>query len=502
MLVSRLTACQTVDMLLSLLLLLPGCKVAQTDITLADPSTGETARPDSEEGPSDTAAVDSSTGETARPDSGSTDCTAAPDVGPLVLADPVDGDGWASGSMHWVTWTYSSVCAGPDDKTPTVTIELSLDGGKSWETAQGNYRNGADVPSPYDEEQAFAWVMSKVDATALVRIRDQDDPDIEDVAAVSLLASQAMSYQWELITPRAAFAARDGAGALTHGGKMWLLGGWNPANPENFPLITNSEVWSSADGLSWTEEVAQAPWEGRHLAGYAVFLDQLWILGGDVNQGHYQPDAWRSSDGITWVEAVSELPWGHRSLHHTAVLGDRVLVMGGQTFPDNDPAVTETILYNDVWASEDGVNWARLLEEAPWSPRGMIGGSAVLDDRIWLLGGGTYDTSDHLERDYYNDVWSSADGVSWTRHVVHTPWSARQFHDVAAWDDRIWVLEGYDGDTNLRDAWYSSDGENWYEVSGSPWDARHAASVFVHEGHLWLVAGNNLTPDVWRLSRL
>ncbi|MFO0744150.1 MAG: hypothetical protein U1F43_00560 [Myxococcota bacterium] len=63
------------------------------------------------------------------------------------------------------------------------------------------------------------------------------------------------------------------------------------------------------------------------------------------------------------------------------------------------------------------------------------------------------------------------------------------------------MLEGYNGDLggNRQDVWYSQDGVSWYELEGTPWPARHASSVFVHDGSLWVVAGNNMTSDVWRL---
>ena len=58
-----------------------------------------------------------------------------------------------------------------------------------------------------------------------------------------------MPYKWIRITGNAAFAPRDGAGAVVHKGKMWLLGGWNPRDKTHFPLICNNEVWSSTDGV-------------------------------------------------------------------------------------------------------------------------------------------------------------------------------------------------------------------------------------------------------------
>ena len=157
--------------------------------------------------------------------------------------------------------------------------------------------------------------------------------------------------------------------------------------------------------------------------------------------------------------------------------------------------------YRDVWNTADGVRWERVVPEEPyWPARGMIGGAVVFKGRMWILGGGTYDTPTTPARRFYNDVWSSPDGVRWERHVEHAPWAPRQYHDVAVFDDRMWVLEGYSG-ANRNDVWYSEDGADWHELPGTPWSPRHAASVFVFDDALWVVAGNNMEPDVWKLVR-
>jgi hypothetical protein len=130
----------------------------------------------------------------------------------------------------------------------------------------------------------------------------------------------------------------------------------------------------------------------------------------------------------------------------------------------------------------------------------MIGGSAVFKDRIWILGGGTYDTPQTPTRKIHNDVWSSADDEHWQRHTAAAPWEPRQYHEVAVFDNRLWVLEGYYKD-NRNDVWYSADGVTWHEVPRTPWKPRHAASVFVYDDALWMVAGNNMESDVWKLRR-
>ena len=308
------------------------------------------------------------------------------------------------------------------------------------------------------------------------------------------------NYRWTCVNANAPFAARDGAGALVFNGRMWLLGGWNPGDKVHFPKICNSEVWSSADGAEWKLEIKQAPWEGRHTAGYAVHRNRMWIVGGDCNQGHYQNDVWSTADGVNWECVSQRVPWAQRALHHTVAFKDKIWVMGGQTMPKF--AGEEEKFHNDVWCTEDGVDWTRVTEHAQWEPRGMVGFSVVFQGRIWMLGGGTYDTPTTPTRKFFNDVWSTADGVNWERHLEHTPWAPRQYHDVAVFDDRMWVMEGYNKDSgNRKDVWYSADGINWHEVPDTPWKPRHAASVFVHDGGLWMVAGNNMEPDAWKLTR-
>ena len=313
-------------------------------------------------------------------------------------------------------------------------------------------------------------------------------------------ADEPREYEWTCVTDEAAFAARDGAGALVFRDRMWLLGGWNPKDKAHFPRICNSEVWTSRDGAAWSLAAPEAPWEGRHTAGYAVHNDCMWIVGGDCNQGHYQNDLWQSADGVDWRLVNDRVPWAPRALHHTLAFDDRLWVMGGQTMPGF--AGGPEVFYNDVWASADGASWQCVVEHAAWPARGMIGGSAVFDGRMWLIGGGTYDTPTTPERKYYNDVWSSADGANWERQTDAAAWAPRQYHEVASFDGQMWVMEGSVGRRgNRNDVWHSSDGVDWCELPHTPWAPRHAASVFVYRDALWVVAGNNMQPDVWRLTR-
>lgn len=371
-------------------------------------------------------------------------------------------------------------------------------------------------------------------------------------------------YEWcAVCDDDAPFAPRDGAGAITFDGRMWLLGGWNPAPEwaEFFPRVCNSEVWSSVDGTDWRLEVRKAPWEGRHCAGTAVHDGKMWIIGGDCNQGHYQHDVWCSPNGIDWQCVCEDPPWGAplggRVCAITAACGEYIYIMGGQNMPGQAskyhshefqlPHVPAKY-HKDCWRSRDGVHWQMVGDNLPWAPRCMVGGSAVLHGKMYLMGGGTYDLPEHPHRLYFHDVWSSTDGATWECVSQACPWEARSYHEIAAYDNKLWVLEGatpkrwqvgtptaqttphfvsltsgQNGEeaaglpsakeittlwgargqgTNRNDVWWSSDGKEWHQVPDTPWAPRHAASVFVHAGSLWMVAGNNMKPDVWKLSRI
>ena len=82
----------------------------------------------------------------------------------------------------------------------------------------------------------------------------------------------------------------------------------------------------------------------------------------------------------------------------------------------------------------------------------------------------------------------TAESYRWinvTNTAVYTP---RDGAGALVFHDRMWVLEGYHQDGgNRQDVWYSADGVTWHELSDTPWKSGHAASVFVFADALWMV---------------
>jgi hypothetical protein len=160
-------------------------------------------------------------------------------------------------------------------------------------------------------------------------------------------------------------------------------------------------------------------------------------------------------------------------------------------------------LFNDVWSSENGVDWQLETAEAAWSRRQVFGNLVVHRDRLYLIGGGI---TAYQPFRAYRDVWSSADGREWRRETEQAPWPGRIWSQGVVYRGRLWLMGGYQGQPvsrNLNDVWYSTDGRDWREFKTEHiWEPRHELSTYVLNDSLYLVAGNAwpLLNDAWKLQ--
>jgi hypothetical protein len=330
-------------------------------------------------------------------------------------------------------------------------------------------------------------------------------------------------YTWEKVPQTAAphFGARDGLCAVSNGSstapKMWLLGGFR----YDHSWIESNEVWSSTDASTWALAKAETykpgfdaskDWAGRQMMSAAYFQNKIWIVGGFNRAAGYITDVWNSSNGKTWTRVADGLPWLNRCLHSVVVFNKKIWVLGGQNnvyaggVPSKTPA--PNVYFNDVWNSSDGTTWTQVTASAPWLGRGLIYGSVVFKNRLWVIGGGRYAAPNPFTGELcLNDVWSTADGVNWTQHTANAPWLARRSQAVCVFDNRMWVIGGYEKGYLTNDVWSSEDGVNWAQLPAAPSDTWSAmwpvfdAAVVVHMGIPHLIGGVGKS-DVWRLKRL
>ena len=208
---------------------------------------------------------------------------------------------------------------------------------------------------------------------------------------------------------------------------------------------------------------------------------------------------------------IEEAQFGRRAFQITGVFNGQLWLMGGQRtsfLVDPDWPGAPSGVFNDVWSSTDGATWTETPTVGPmWAPRGLVDNAVSFDGRMWLIGGGTYEDPEEGRewREFRNDVWSTADGVHWEKAPEFAPFTTRTHHNVAVFDGRLWVIGGHDDFDNREDAWYTADGRNWYDGSGAGFVPRHAGSAWVHNGNMYIGAGNAFSweehdPDtgIWR----
>jgi hypothetical protein len=477
---------RTVALALALALALAACDSAPTESGGPDGDAGPV--PASTMGTPDGSVLDGGvSADAARPDADAS-ADAGADAAPKVLAllevtAPTAGATWAVDSLHWLTW---------DGTTKDASFEISLDNGVTWAAAD------AELVTVYYPQvpRRQLWRVPAAPAGSLrVRAVNPAAALVSPVVHITVVPSQEVTYTWEETTPDTGFLPRDGAALEWFGSSLRLLGGWGG----EFANVSVNEIWNSSDATAWSE-ASSAPWEERHSFGAVQLGSKLFVLGGDAQQGHYQPDVWSTSDTVNWQLVAPNVPWGQRILHYSVAYQNALWVMGGQTLPEFVNQVQPVTYYNDVWRSTDGITWSLVTQHAPWAARGAICGHIVFQNEMWLVGGGTYDTVDVPYRTLYADAWSSSDGVSWKKHA-DPPWFPRQYHSATVFDGKLFILGGYTWEisSNLTEVWYTADGENWYELKNSPWNERHAASVAATPDALYIGAGG--WSDMWRLAR-
>jgi len=299
---------------------------------------------------------------------------------------------------------------------------------------------------------------------------------------------------WVKVTDHAGWKPRDSQGEVVYKDKMWIFGGWFDSYQP-----APRDVWNSSDGKSWTLVTSAAGWRSSDIPMTLVFADQMWFMGGWYNgrlPGHTATnEVWRSTDGVKWEQAPNA-GWSPRMGSGAIVFQDKMWILGGTE--DYLFAPDDKRLKNDVWCTSNGQEWQRVTGSAGWSPRALHQ-AVVLDGKMWVLGGGNYQPTLQV----MNDVWCSDDGAHWTRVLAEAPWKPRIWFSAVVYRDRMWVLGGSTyGNKLIVDVWHSKDGRTWSELkSDVRWSPRHEHSAFVFQDKIWIAGGHAkpLNSEVWSL---
>ncbi len=185
---------------------------------------------------------------------------------------------------------------------------------------------------------------------------------------------------WDQVTKNAAWTPRIAAALVEFNGKMFLLGGTENYYFGDAQSLKN-DVWFSADGKEWQLATDHAPWSPRAYHQAAVLDGKLYVFGGGNYVPEYQAtnDVWSSEDGVHWTQVSDAAAWHPRLWFSSVVYRNHMWVLGGWS---NTPATN----WGDVWYSKNGKDWTELTCDVCWKARHEHS-AYVLHDKLWIAGG-------------------------------------------------------------------------------------------------------------------
>jgi hypothetical protein len=187
-------------------------------------------------------------------------------------------------------------------------------------------------------------------------------------------------------------AVSDGRRIFLYAGQRWLPYDWCAFEPE-CEVYAPNDVWSSADGAVWSVLTASAPWRGRGLIhGGAYFNGRLYLVGGGLKLGlpgttwaetvSESSDIWSSADGVTWRLEAIEL--GFKPRTHFSITGSPI-----GCFVSDGSVGTQGNFSNDVFFADDCVHFAPIPDTPPMQKR-HASSLTWFNGSIVILGGPPY----------------------------------------------------------------------------------------------------------------
>ncbi|MBU1106406.1 MAG: Ig-like domain-containing protein, partial [Candidatus Riflebacteria bacterium] len=257
------------------------------------------------------------------------------------------------------------------------------------------------------------------------------------------------------------FSQRSEHVMISFNNKLWVIGGFDGISYLN-------DIWSSSDGKSWTNETAAAAFPARSGHACIVYNGKIWMTGGYsyTDTDKFFDDVWSSSDGKNWVQVSNSADYYARSAHSMAVFADKLWIIGGETFDESN----NLMLLDDCWSSSNGSSWQLRSTMVSFFPR-KLHISGVINNRLWVWSG--YGENSNSVEGALNDAWSTADGDYWRLETSNTAFPARCAAGYATFNNRTWLIGGANGDpyqagtTYYNDIWASSDGTNWVQILGN-----------------------------------
>lgn len=247
----------------------------------------------------------------------------------------------------------------------------------------------------------------------------------------------------------------------------------------------DAAVWTSPDGISWSrvrhDEKVFGGAENQVMLSVTAAGPGVVAVGSDQSSGDLDAAVWTSPDGITWsrlpLDEDSVLAGSGSQLMFSVTAGGPGLVAVGSDGPLGDADAA-------VWTSADGMGWSRVRhDEAVFGGENFQAMVSVTTGGPGLVAVGLELSDDGQDA----AVWTSPDGIAWSRvghdEAVFGGPRSQLMSSVTTGGPGL-VAVGRDVSDDSQDAavWTSPDGLIWSRVS------RNEAAALGGEGRQEMVS--------------
>ena len=349
-----------------------------------------------------------------------------------------------------------------------IGIEIDGDGVLSLDDDNAQAGVYAVTVRVEDKERSHAEIIINIEIRSIALA---DAPLLEALARLSVEVS--------LHT----FVASGGVGSKRYTIIAGNKAGYFALDADSGELSLPSNSAMLAGAYTLRVEVSDSllsPQRATAAATVRIAKNGIFVMGGMGDGDSFPRDVWLSLDGKNWSKQSDDAAWPETYNHQVASHQGRLYLLDG----GNNPG---------VWSSAAGKSWSSEGNQ-DWLRRSQF---QVVEykDRLYAMGGNVGMDGRR------NDVWSWADGESWMLVTMTAAWSARQWHQVVVHNDRMYLLGGYGlvGGNNgsLDDVWSSADGSSWSFEGNANWSGRFAHQAVSHQGRLYVLGGMGAGSDVW-----
>ena len=287
-------------------------------------------------------------------------------------------------------------------------------------------------------------------------------------------------------TPK--WTARGGIATAYFNNRYWVIGG----------DINTNDIWSSVDGISWTQSPAPDMTNYSEFQA-AVVNGKMYIVGGRRANGNLpnQATVWSTSDGVSWQIEAANATFGPRNGYSLVGFDGKLYVMGGydgitgglgsqssDVWMSNGlpQGCTTTVGYSTITGQSCSVTvslgstWTKIKENAIWGPLARAKALSY-NGKIYLLGGEKM-VGNFIGRS--NKIWTSTNGVDWTQlnAMLPTVVTTANSIDITVANGKLWMSDNQLLNGSHNRLWSSTDAITWTLIStNTPWSPRYGYSM-------------------------